>query len=72
MTIFSETCVVAHICSPRTLVQGQESQSQQSQPGLNKQDLASPRGCLYSHLTAVTLSLKLPLDHKVAATDPAA
>lgn len=42
MTIFSETCVVAHICSPRTLVQGQESQSQQSQPGLNSKTWPHP------------------------------
>ena len=41
---------------------------QQSQPGLHSKTRPHPTECLYSHFTAITLSLKFPLDHKVAAT----
>lgn len=53
MTIFSETCMVAHTCSPSILVQEQEgsevSLGRITRPGLTPQDVCIP-------LTAVTLS----------------
>lgn len=70
MTIFSETCVVAHTCIPSTLVQGQEGSKASlgciARPGFTPQNVCTPI------LLQLLLSLKFPLDHKVAATDPVA
>lgn len=58
MTIFSETCVVAHTCSPSTLVQGQEDSKVSlgciARPGLPHRVFVLPSYCSYFEFEIAT------------------